>query len=168
MARRRIRSLATRFPRRLDVPLLLGASLVLLLSGLSMPLLETRTLLFWRDEHSIIANIVDMHKEEKLVAAVILASGCVGYPLLKIGALFFLWIVPFPARWRSRCVGLLRLLGRWSMVDVVAVAAIVLASRAIGPMDARPLPGLYLYAAAILVLSVATVLMDRLARRRRR
>ena len=167
MARRRIRSLAARFPRRLDVPLLLGASLILLLSALCTPLLETRTLLFWRDEHSIIANVADLHNDRKIAAALILASCSVGYPLLKIGALWFLWIVPFSAVWRSRFVGLLRLLGRWSMVDVVAVAAIVLGSQAIGPMDARPLPGLYLFAAAILVLSVVTMLMDRLARRRR-
>ncbi len=86
------------------------------------------------------------------------------YPLLKIFALFFLWFIPFPADWRRILLRLLRLLGRWSMLDVMAVTAIVLASRVIGPLAAKPLPGAFVYAVGICVLMIATVLMDLLSR----
>ena len=63
-----------------------------------------------------------------------------------------------------RSVRLLRLLGRWSMLDVMAVTAIVAGSRVIFLVSAKPLQGMYVYAAGIFVLSVATLAMDRLAR----
>ncbi len=59
------------------------------------------------------------------------------------------------------------MLGRWSMLDVLTITVIVAGSRLVGPLEATPLPGVYVYAAAILVLMIATVLMDRLARQGR-
>ena len=50
------------------------------------------------------------------------------------------------------------------MLDVLAVTAIVTGSRAIFLVAARPLAGIYVYGAGILVLAVATVSMDRLSR----
>ncbi|MHC4415394.1 MAG: paraquat-inducible protein A [Planctomycetota bacterium] len=159
-----MQSLAARHPWRLDLPLLLAASLVLLVQGLTMPAIEIRALIFWRDQHSILSNIQSFHEDGKETAAVVLALCSVAYPAGKIVALFFLWLAPFPARWRSRFVRLLRLLGRWSMLDVFAVTAIVVGSSAIGLLEARPLPGVYVYASSIFTLMIATVLMDRLAR----
>ncbi len=55
------------------------------------------------------------------------------------------------------------------MLDVVAVSGIVAASRPLGFLfDARALPGIYVYAAAIIALMLATVLLDRLARNGRK
>ena len=161
-------SLAARHPWRLDVPALLGLSLVLLVQGLTQPAMEIRAFFFWHDEYSILTNVAHFWKQDRREAAVILAACSIGYPLLKILVLFYFLLAPFPTRWRRRIVRFLRLLGRWSMLDVMAVAAIVVGSRVIGVLEARPLPGLYIYAAGILVLMVATVLMDRLAREKRR
>ena len=159
-----MQSLAARYPWRLDVPLLLSASLVLLAQGLTMPAMEIRALIFWVDQYSILSNIQNLHHAGKESAAIALAVCSVVYPSVKILVLLFLWLSPFPASWRSRCVHLMRMLGRWSMVDVFAVTAIVAASRTVGLLlDARPLTGIYVYAASIVVLMIATVLLDRLA-----
>ncbi len=165
MARPQVQSLAERHPWRIDVPLLLFGSLVLLAFGLTMPAMEMRALFFWRDQFSIIRNIQNLYHDGKPEAAVLLAACSVAYPALKIAALFVLWLAPCPARWRRRVVRALRALGRWSMLDVFAVTAIVVGSGAIGPLEASPRPGIYVYAGAIFVLMLATVLMDRLARR---
>ena len=58
----------------------------------------------------------------------------------------------------------LRLLGRWALLDVFAITVLVVGSRAIFLLEAKPLTGIYVYAAAVLVLMTATVLMDSLAR----
>jgi uncharacterized paraquat-inducible protein A len=156
--------LAAQHPWRFDIPLLLSISLVLLARGLTMPAMEIRTLIFWVDQYSIISNIQNLYAHGKRPAAVALTLCSIAYPMLKIGALFFLWLAPFPATWRSRCVHLLRMLGRWSLLDVLVVTAIVAGSRTIGFLvDAGPLPGIYVYGGAIIVLMIATVLMDRLA-----
>ena len=164
MTRRRVESLAARHPWRVDLPVLLVVSFVLLVQGLTMPAMEIRAFLFWRDQYSIVSNIQTLYEDKQRTAAMVLAGCSVAYPAIKIAALFFLWIVPFPAGWRSGFVRALRLLGRWSMLDVFAVTAIVVGSRAIGPLQAKPLPGVYVYAASIFVLMIVTVLMDRLAR----
>lgn len=161
--------LAAGHPWRFDIPLLLSLSLVLLARGLTMPAMEIRTLIFWVDQHSIISNIQNLYEHGKVPAAAALAACSIAYPVLKIAALFFLWLAPFPVTWRRRLVHLLRLLGRWSLLDVLAVTAIVAGSRTLGFLvDARPLGGIYVYGVAILLLMIATVLMDRLGRHGRR
>jgi paraquat-inducible protein A len=157
--------LAARHPWRFDVPLLLSASLVLLALGLTLPAMQIRTLIFWVDQYSIISNIQHLYHDGKRPAAIVLTSCSIVYPVMKIAALFYLWLAPFPPRWRRRVVHLLRLLGRWSLVDVLAVTAIVAGSRTLGFLvDAGPLPGIYVYGGSIVSLMMATVLMDRLAR----
>lgn len=160
-----MQSLISRHPWRLDLPLLLGASAVLLFLGLTMPALEIRALLIFRDEHSILSNIESLYRQGRRPAALVLAGCSVAYPAAKIALLLGLLFVPFPAGGRRALIRLLRLLGRWSMVDVFAVTAIVVGSRVVVGLEARPLPGIYVYAASILTLMAATMLMDRLARR---
>ena len=156
--------LAARHPWRFDIPLLLSISLVLLARGLTMPAMEIRTLIFWVDQYSIISNIHNLYEHGKIPAAAALALCSIAYPVLKIAVLFFLWLAPFPETWRRRFVHLLRMLGRWSMLDVLAVTAIVAGSRTLGFLvDADPLPGIYVYGFSILVLMIATMMVDRLA-----
>jgi uncharacterized paraquat-inducible protein A len=158
-----MQSLASRHPWRLDVPLLLSISLVLIAQGLTMPALEITAFIFWRDEFTILENIQNLYDRNRIPAALLLGATSVAYPALKILAMFFLWLAPFPARWRRWFVHMLRLLGRWSMLDIFALTAIVVGSRVIFLVSARPLIGLYVYGAGILVLTVATLSMDRLA-----
>ncbi len=158
-------SLRRRYPHRVDVPLLLMASAVLLAIGLMTPALETRTLIFWHAEHSILSNIEQLADDGKETAAIILAACSIAYPAAKLLLLVFFWLFPFPAGWRLRSIQLIRLLGRFGLVDVVAVAAIVLASMTIGPLEATPKLGLYLYAGGVLCLMFTGLLMDRMARR---
>ena len=157
-------SLASRHPWRLDVPLLLSASLVLLAEGLTMPALQITAFIFWRSEYSIIENIQRLYEGNHRPAAIALAVCSVAYPVPKITLLFAMWLIPAPARWRRGVVRLLRLLGRWSMLDVLAITALVVGSRSIFMVDAQALTGIYVYAAAIFILMLATMLMDRLAR----
>ncbi len=157
-------SLAARHPWRLDIPLLLSISLLLLAQGLTTPAMEVRVLLVWRDEYSILSNIKFLYLHGRRPAAVALAACSVAYPAGKILALLFFWLAPFSRPWRRRIIHGLRLLGRWSLLDVLAITVFVTGSRVMGIfLDARPLPGIYIYAAAIFVLMIATVLTDRLA-----
>ena len=157
-------SLAARHPWRLDVPLLLSVSLVLLFQGLTMPAMQITAFIFWRSEFSILENIQRLYEGDRRPAAIALALGSVLYPAFKIALLFVLWLMPSPARWRRGCVRVLRMLGRWALLDVFAITVLVVGSRSIFLVEAKPLTGIYVYAAAIIVLMTATVLMDTLAR----
>lgn len=146
------------------MPLLLLLSGGLVLSGLLLPAFETRTLMLWRSEYSILLNVQQLSRDDKHAAATILALCSVVYPALKLTTLAFFWLFPFPYRWRLRVIALLRVLGRWAMVDVLTIVTVVLASLTIGPLEATPKIGLYLYAAGILCLMFVALQMERLAR----
>jgi uncharacterized paraquat-inducible protein A len=163
MPAKRSASLRRRYPRRFDIPLLIVVSTVLIGAGLITPAVETE-LLFWNDKYSILFNLTQMSREGNHAAASIIAICSVAYPVLKIGLLSFFWLFPFPPTWRWRSIQLVRLLGRWGMVDVFALTSIVLASATIGPFKATPKIGLFLYASGILCLGLAGFLMARLAR----
>src|SRR5262249_23734351 len=130
-----MQSLAARHPWRLDVPLLLCTSLVLLAQGLTRPALEIHALIFWNEQFSILSNIASMYGEGRHGTALLLAGCSVVYPALKIMTLLVLWAVPFPPRFRSRIVRALRLLGRWAMIDVLTITAIVAVSRTVAFLE---------------------------------
>jgi uncharacterized paraquat-inducible protein A len=159
-------SLRRRFRKRLDIPVLLLASAGLISAGLLTPAVKTQAL-FWRDEYSILLNVRELSDDGRLAAAAIIALCSVIYPAVKLSLLSFFWLFPFPATWRWRSIQLIRLLGRWGMVDVFAVMTIVLASMTIGPLKATPQLGLFLYTAGMLCLMLVGLLMDRMARGRR-
>lgn len=163
MAASRNASLRRRFPRRIDIPVLLLASAGLITAGLITPAVETEAL-FWRNEYSILLNVRELSAEGKRTTAAIIALCSVAYPAAKLLLLAFFWLFPFPAKWRWRSIQFIRILGRWGMVDVFAVATIVLASMTIGPLKATPRMGLFLYASGMLCLMFTGLLMDRLAR----
>ena len=146
--------------------MLIVASTVLITVGLLTPAVETEVL-FWNDRYSILFNLAQMSREGNHVAATIIAACSVAYPAVKIGLLSFFWLFPFPATWRWRSIQLVRILGRWGMVDVFALTSIVLASATIGPVKATPKIGLFLYASGILCLMLTGLLMSRLARTKR-
>ena len=166
MPAKRSASLRRRYPRRIDVPVLIVVSTVLITVGLLTPAVETEVL-FWNDRYSILFNLAQMSREGNHVAATIIAACSVAYPAVKIGLLSFFWLFPFPATWRWRSIQLVRILGRWGMVDVFALTSIVLASATIGPVKATPKIGLFLYASGILCLMLTGLLMSRLARTKR-
>lgn len=157
--------LARRHPRRIDVPVLLIAAACMLAAGVVLPALETRTLFFWHDEFSVIDNVVELNRRGQRIAAATLGVCSIVYPVSKLITLGLFWITPFPHRWRSRIIRLLRLLGRWSMLDVLTMTAIIVGSLTIGPVRSTPKIGLYLYAGGIICLMIVTLLMDRLAAR---
>lgn len=165
MMARRSSSLISRMPWRLDLPLVLAGGIVLLVLGWTLPLVEMRTLIFWRDEFSIVRNAQAMWQDdEKRVAAMILIGASIIYPAVKAVMLVWFLVMPFPRVMRGRLLRVLRFTGRWAMVDVIVMAAIVLASMTIGPMDATAKPGLFAFAGGVLLLSVAAFLMERAAR----
>lgn len=167
-APRRSASLRKRYCKRWDIPLLLLGSGLLILWGLTLPAVETRTLVLWRNEYSILLNLQNLSREGKQVAATILALCAVVYPAVKLIVLTYFWMAPFPYVWRARVIRVLQLLGRWSMVDVFTVTTIILASLTIGPLEATPRSGLYLYAGGIVTLMLVTIKIEKLARYGRR
>jgi paraquat-inducible protein A len=154
------RSLASRFPKRVDIPLQCLASLVLLIAGLTLPVIETKKLVFWKSSYTIIDGIVNLWKDGHYVLSILIFVFSIIFPAIKLSGQGWLWFQPFDAERRQRWIRAIRVLGKWSMLDVFVIAVIVVITQTGGLLDATPRLGIYLFGAAISLSMIVTMQMD--------
>ena len=139
-------SLRARYPRRIEVPLLILTSFVLLLIALSMPLMSVEKMVLWKNDYSVIAGIHGLWEQGQYALAVILFFFSVVFPLFKLAMLGFIWF-------------------KWSMLDVFVVAILIVLVK-LGPLaKVQPQRGVYWFAAAIFLSMVTSMYVDSLAQK---
>jgi len=148
-------SLRQRYPKHLEIPILLFLSTVLLGLGLCMPLMNVEKMMFWRNEYSVLTGITGLYSEHEYFLSAILFFFCLVFPIIKLATLWFMWQFKMEETGRVKALELLGLLGKWSMLDVFVVAILIVAVK-LGPMaSVKPREGVYIFAIAI-ILSIAT------------
>jgi len=152
----------------LFVPAALLVSTALLVIGLSLPLIYVQQQVLWKrwkSSYSVFTGIVSLwHQGEYLLASVLFFFSFV-FPLAKLGALAVIWWVKLAEARRSLLLHWLGILGKWSMLDVFAVAILIVLVK-LGPLaNAEPRAGVYFFAASIISSMLTTTSVDRLARK---
>jgi len=159
-------ALRNRYPRRIEVPLLILSSFVLLLIALSMPLMTVEKMVFWKNEYSVIAGVRGLWEQQQYILAIILFFFSLVFPLVKLAALAFLWFVPLGEKKRQAVLRWLGILGKWSMLDVFVVAILIVLVK-LGPLaKVQPQRGVYWFAAAIFLSMITSMYVDNLARKK--
>jgi paraquat-inducible protein A len=163
----RERSLMERHPNQVAVPIALALSTILLFVGLSLPLMDAQTGILWKrwkSSYSVWAGVVALwYQHEYLLASVLFFFSMV-FPLTKLLALAVIWFVRLADDQRTQLLHWLGLLGKWSMLDVFAVAILIVLVK-LGPLaNVQPRVGVYVFSAAILASMFTTMYVDRLAR----
>lgn len=149
------------------VPAALLLSIVLLWIGLSLPLLETHQQLLWKkwqSSYSVWAGVVALWHQRDYLLATVLFFFSIVFPLVKLIVLAAIWFVRLADAQRDRLLHWLGLLGKWSMLDVFAVAILIVLVK-LGPLArVEPRTGVYFFAAAIVASMLTTMYITRLAR----
>jgi paraquat-inducible protein A len=159
-------ALRNRYPRRIEVPLLILSSFVLLLIALSMPLMTVEKMVFWKNEYSVIAGVRGLWEQQQYILAIILFFFSLVFPLVKLAALAFLWFVPLGEKNRQAVLRWLGILGKWSMLDVFVVAILIVLVK-LGPLaKVQPQRGVYWFAAAIFLSMITSMYVDNLAQKK--
>lgn len=151
------------YPRRWELPAMVLISLGLLIAGLTVPVMETTTLGFWKSSYSIIDGIINLWGEGNYILSIILFVFSIIFPGGKLISQTCLWLMRFDDEQRGRIVHAVRLLGKWSMLDVFVVAILVVVTQIGGLVDASPKLGIYLFGASIFLSMIATMLIEQLA-----
>ena len=162
------KSLAHYYPRRYDVPLLLTISLGFLLTGLSLPLITVEKTVFWRhweNHYSVFTGVVELAKQGDYALALILFFFSMVFPFIKLLTLLILWVKESTDEERTRALHWLGILGKWSMLDVFAVAILVVAAKLRTLTQIEPRIGVYLFGFAIIFSMLTTMRVDQLTRR---
>jgi len=165
MTEERGRSLRAQFPKSLEIPLLLAASAVLLPLGLALPTVTLSTMAgVSGSTYSVITGILNLAHGGNALLALLIFSFSLVFPILKLVMLSVIWFNRMEPDRRERALHTLRVLGKWSMLDVFVVVALVGAIQFGLLATATPRIGIYLFSAAVISCMVATFLESRLAR----
>ncbi len=151
-------------PKRYDVPALIALAAILLVMGLLLPLFKVTQMLLWKSSYSIITGTIQLFKEGELFLGTIILLFSVVFPIIKLVALSILWMIRFPEEKRKVALNWLGYLGRWSMLDVLIVALMILAIKLRALTRVESQVGVYVFCAAILVSMIAAIMVERLAR----
>ena len=103
-------------------------STVLLIAGWTLPMMTVDRLLILTEQVSILQGCLVLWSEGEYFLFAVIALFSIVFPLVKLGLALFLWYradAASPALQRS--LGCIESLGKWSMLDVFAVALIVVA-----------------------------------------
>ncbi len=133
-------------------------SALLLLPGLMLPVLTVDTLATSATRYSIVQGVWELLTNGKVGLAVLIFGFSVLFPVLKLGLLVRYCVHPdrFSAnRW-------LLWLGKWSMLDVFVVAVLTGAGRLRLLSTFESAPGVYWFAAAIVLTMVGAELLLKL------
>ncbi len=138
---------------------------ILLVVGLSLPLMKVEKMIFWKNEYSVITGILGlMHDQEYFLAAILFFFSVV-FPAIKLITLGILWQVKFDETKRRRILEWLGVLGKWSMLDVFVVAILIVAVK-LGPLaNVEPKIGVYVFSLAIAAAILTTMQVEKLAKR---
>jgi len=141
--------------------LLIIAATVCLVLGLTLPIIRLTQFYVWTDVHSLISVVKELYIADELVLASIVFLFSIVFPFLKLLYLLALYSIRHiqpqkAARWLKR----LSWLGKWSMLDVLVLALVVFYAKAANLADAMSMPGIYLFATAVLLTMVATAMIE--------
>lgn len=133
------------------VPILLVLSALFLAFGLVLPLVRFEKLYFFDETPSLIDIVVSLWGQGSQGLAVLVTLLSIVFPVVKLFAIALEATTPAPsgsAGWLAR---LLPILGKWSMMDVMLVALVIVAAKTSGMASAFTQPGLWFYAASAIM-----------------
>jgi paraquat-inducible protein A len=130
-------------------------------AGLILPIVELRRFFVFDDGYSILSLVATLWGAGEWLLAAIVAAFAILFPALKLLLLGAILARLPDVPDKSRMVDLIDIIGKWSMLDVLVVAVLIVAVKVSGIGTAATQPGLYLFVAAVM-LSIAG---NRLVRR---
>ena len=141
---------------RFALSLLLVAGPFFLALGLTLPLVRFEKLYFFEETPSLITIIATLWLEGSHLLAILVAAFSVVFPIAKLLAVMVEAVGLGGGKTRSGMIAsLLPVLSKWSMVDVMLVALVLVAAKTSGVADAFTQPGLWFYAASALTVTAA-------------
>ena len=155
-------SLQQLYPRKYGIPSTLVISAVLLITGLLLPCITLKELVFWKSTFSVLTGIQSLFTEGHFILGIIIVLFSVLFPFFKLIVLSVLWYLPLGETQRNSYIHWLGILGKWSMLDVFVVAITIVITKLSGLAHAEPRIGIYFFFGAILLAMIATERIEKL------
>ena len=119
--------------------------------GISLPLLRLERLYFLTETPSLLDVVAGLWLGGSWALAIVVGLFSVAFPLVKL-------YIAFQAGMAGRAIpGWVGIIGKWSLMDVVLVAIVILAAKTSGFASAFTQPGLWFYGFSAITTAVATM-----------
>lgn len=139
----------------LIVPVLLILSAISLGLGLVLPLVMFEKLYFFSETPSLLGVIASLWLQGNQMLAVVVGLFSVVFPVIKLVGVAYEATTPAGDAAHDRVLArLLPLLARWSMMDVMLVALVIVAAKTSGMASAFTQPGIWFYAGSAVLTSL--------------
>jgi len=139
--------------RPMVIPILLVLSALSLAFGLVLPLVRFEKLYFFSETPSLIDIVLSLWEQGSGGLAVLIALFSIAFPVVKLFGIAL--EATTPATVGAGEVGVLArvlpMLGKWSMMDVMLVALVIVGAKTSGMASAFTQPGLWFYAASAIM-----------------
>jgi len=146
---------------RILVAILLIAGPFFLALGLTLPLVRFEKLYFFSVTPSLIAIVASLWSEGDRLLAALVAAFSILFPVVKLLAIAAEAVNGGGARDRGGFVyRMVPLMSKWSMMDVLLVALVIVAAKTSGIASALTQPGLWFYAASTLAVTICHALLQ--------
>lgn len=147
-------------------PFFFGAACFLLVAGISLPIVQVSNLLIFSDRISIASSIYSLWKSDEYFIALIIVAFSIALPTAKVALADYVWRgCSFTQAQEGRSIGLLEWVGRWSMLDVLVIALIVVSLKASMFGDARSELGVYFFTASVVFSAIGVSLIRKTLKR---
>jgi len=158
-------SLARELPGHVYAPAIVLLSAGLNVAALMTPFLVMKKLIFFEEAYTLLHSVRLMWESGSYFLAAVVFCFSVVFPFVKLGTLLWVWFVPMAAATRGRTLWVVGVLGKWSMLDVFIVALLIILSTSKAMFNAEARVGVYLFAGAIGLSLVASLLIEHLAKK---
>ena len=130
--------------------------------GIILPLMRFETLYFFDRSPSLLGVVASLWSGDDKMLAVVVGLVSVVFPVVKLMAISAEAVGVAPGS--GTAMRLLPHLSRWSLMDVVLVALVIVAAKTGGIAQAFSQPGLWFYAGSALIAALAHGLAGRLGK----
>jgi len=139
---------------------------LLLVFGWMLPIMTIDKLVFLTERISILESCQVLWEEEQYFLFFVIVVFSIVFPLVKLALALYLWYqADAHSRSLQRLLGWLEIIGRWSMLDVFAVAIAVVAIQLSLISEVTMHAGIYVFTLAIVLSLLSVQRMTALARR---
>ncbi len=135
-------------PGKWLAPVLFTLAVVCLGLGLLLPIIRFEKLYFFSDEPSLIELVAALIEEDDLLLALVVGLFSIVFPVLKLMAI---GLQLTGGQGDGHVMRVMPHLSKWSMMDVMLVAIVIVAAKSSGVVSATAQPGLWFYAASAVI-----------------
>jgi paraquat-inducible protein A len=142
--------------RQMIFSLLIILATVFFALGIILPAIRFTTVFVWTNEHSVATIIWALWRDQEFFLCFVIFLFSILFPFMKLIYLLTLVISPdLPPDFRNKSISAMEWLGRYSMTDVMVLALMIFYINASGYTEASVLPGVYFFAASVLMTMFA-------------